>query len=223
MIAPFDPRDPFPLVADAEAFHDAGIAHAEEADRWLGVRTHEVEEELRARTTAPDGQELWLTLPVKSLLTPYTELRALLARVAPAAGGTVVDLGAGYGRMGFVIGFHHPGVRFVGYEYVRERVDEANRALARHGWPLVSMERADLAAADFIPCAADVYFLYDYGSRDAIEKTLGDLRVIALRRGVTVVGRGRACRDAIERRHPWLAEVVAPEHGPHASIYRSRG
>lgn len=222
-MTPFDPRDPFPLIADADAFHEAGMAHAEEADRWLGLRTAEVEAELRARVSAPEGQELWLTLPVRSLLTPYTELRALLARVAPPPGGTVVDLGAAYGRMAFVIGFHHPGVRFVGYEYVRERVGEANRALARHGFPDVTVAQVDLAAPGFAPCAADVYFMYDYGSRDAIEKTLCDLRVIARGRGITVVGRGRACRDAIERRHPWLADVVPPEHGAHASIYRSRG
>lgn len=202
---------------------EADERDAEETDRRLGLRIDEVEAELRRRTVAPAGQELWLELPVRSLLTPYAELRELLARVAPPPGSTVVDLGAGYGRLAFVVGLDHPGVRFAGYEYVPERVAEANRALAPHGWAHVTMVRADLAAPDFAPCPAGVYFIYDYGSRGAIEKTLADLRVIARTRALVVIGRGRACRDAIERRHPWLSQIVPPEHGPHASIYRSRG
>jgi hypothetical protein len=80
---------------------------------------------------------------------------------------------------------------------------------------------ADLSDLAFRPLAAEFYFIYDYGTPRAISKTLEDLRVIAQRQAITVVGRGRSSRDAIEREQPWLSQVMKPEHHGHYSIYRS--
>jgi len=85
----------------------------------------------------------------------------------------------------------------------------------------VRLEHADLSSREFSPIEADFYFIYDYGTPKAIEKTLHDLRKMAQIRPITVIGRGRLCRDSIERRHPWLGEVVKPDHIGHSSIYRS--
>jgi precorrin-6B methylase 2 len=141
----------------------------------------------------------------------------------PAAGQTVVDLGAGYGRLGFVISRHYEGVRFVGYELGAERVAEGRRALRAAGIDpgLIELIQADLAAPDYEPIAADFYFIYDYGTRDAIAKTLADLQKLARQRPITVAGRGRAARDAIERGEPWLSQVIPPVHRGRYSIYRS--
>lgn len=219
----FDPADPYPLapgITDREA-----MAHAAQVDRWLGFELESVETALRARlgeSRLGDPQEFWVGLNVQSLLTPYTEIREILDRLAVRPGQRVVDLGAGYARMAFVIGRCHPEVAFTGYEFVPERVAEAERVLAPWGWePRCRVERADLSAPEFRPVEADHYFLYDYGTRPAVEKTLEDLRAVAARRPITVVGRGRLSRDAIERRHPWLAQVVAPEHFRNYSVYRS--
>lgn len=222
MALAFDPADPFPLVDPESVDYPAAQEHAAKADAWLDLRTEAVERSLPRGELAMTGQQLWLSLPVRGLLTPYTCLRALMERLAPVPGSTVVDLGAGYGRLGFVLGRHWPGVNFLGYEYVAGRVAEGNRCLAVHGHARARLEFADLAARGFRPLSAELYFLYDYGTREAIEKTLEDLRHIALTRPITVVGRGRSSRDAIERRHPWLSQVVRPEHAPHASIYRTR-
>lgn len=211
----FDPADPFPLLDPSSHTYTEAQEHAAAADRWLGLDVEGVEARLPRDSLRDTGHQLWVDLPVRSMLTPYTELRWLLARLEPAPGSTVVDLGAGYGRMGFVIARHHPGVTFVGYEYVASRVEEAGRCGAR-------LECADLAAPDFRPVPAEVYFLYDYGTRDAIEKTLEDLRRIARQRALIVAARGRASRDAIDRGHPWLSGVVRPEHHAHVSIYRTR-
>ena len=213
----FTPTDPFPLPASAS--YAEAQAHARLVDEWLGMKTEPIEKALAA-AGGPSDQQLWIGLPTQSLLTPYTEIRELSERLNLQPGETVVDLGAGYGRMSFVIARHFAGVHFVGYEYVRERVEEANRALEKFG--ASPIEVADLKDPAFTPVAADYYFLYDYGTRDAIEKTLQDLRVIAQSRAITVIGRGRASRDAIERSHPWLSGVAAPEHFPHYSIYRTR-
>ncbi len=76
---------------------------------------------------------------------------------------------------------------------------------------------------DFKPDAADFFFIYDYGTRPAVQKTLEDLREIARSRPITVVGRGRLSRDAIERQHPWLSQVCPPRHFKNYSIYSSAG
>lgn len=222
MAVPFDPADPFPLLADPFADYAGARRHAEEADAWLGLRCAQIEAALPRDRLAREDRQLWLDLPLPSLQTPYVELRALMARVAPPPGSTVVDLGAGYGRLGFVIARHHPGVAFTGYELVAGRAGEGMRCLAAHGSGAARLEVADLADPEFAPRDADVYFLYDYGTRAAIAKTLADLRAIARRRPIVVVGRGRASRDAIERGEPWLSTIVPPEHFAHASIYRSR-
>jgi hypothetical protein len=219
---PFDPADPYPLLPtlpDSEA-----MRYSAEIDARLGFDIEAVEKAIHARlgtSRLGDPQEYWVGLAIQSLLTPYTEIRELLHRLAPAPGSCIVDLGAGYGRIGFVLGRHYPESRFIGYEAVAERVAETRRRLAPLGYPNVVMEETDLSAAGFVPAPADYYFIYDYGTRPAVEKTLADLQVIARTRPITVIGRGRLSRDAIERRNPWLAEVVPPRHFRNYSIYAS--
>jgi hypothetical protein len=219
----FDPADPFPLLPPALRVYALEQEHAAQVDAWLGLEVERIEHELVASGRAADGkrEQNWVGLPSRSLLTPYTEIRELLARLSPRPGSTLVDLGAAYGRMAFVVAAHWPRLRFVGYELIRERVEEGLRCLRERGATGVELHYQDLTDPRFLPREADVYFLYDFGSREAIAKTLGDLRELAKRRPITVVGRGRASRDEIERRHPWLCEVVEPEHLPRYSIYRS--
>ena len=140
----------------------------------------------------------------------------MLQLLSPQAGQSIVDLGAGYGRMGFVIARHFPDVRFVGYEYVAERVNEGKRCLNLAGAPPhIALQQADLSHFGFRPESADFYFIYDYGTRAAISKTLDDLKRVARNRSIVVIGRGRASRDAIEREQPWLSGTVPPEHHGH--------
>jgi precorrin-6B methylase 2 len=224
----FDPAEPFPRIeGDGPVYAEAQV-HSAHVDSWLGLDTEKIERELvekgcrkRAPNSVKEHQVLWIGLALQSLLTPYSEIRSLLARVNPASGSTVVDLGAGYGRMGFVIARHYPQVNFIGYEYVGERIQEGVRCLEKIKNPLIKFVHADLSAPDFSPATAEFYFIYDYGTPKAIEKTLHDLRRIAQAQVITVVGRGRSCRDIIERHHPWLSQVVPAEHGPHSSVYRS--
>ncbi len=217
----FDPEELFPFVDGSVTYADAQ-SHSAEVDAWLGIKTAEVEAQLLAAMKVENADhQLWIGLPVKALQTPYTELRELLERLAPEVGETVIDLGAAYGRMAFVLDKHAPGVGFIGYEFVGARVREGQQSYQRHGLKNAQLFEADLSHVEFRLPSAEYYFLYDYGNRQAIEKTLEDLREIAMVRAITVVGRGRASRDAIERGAPWLSQVVAPEHFLHYSIYRS--
>ena len=222
----FEARNPFPLQAEFSL--NEARDHAMEADRWLGLRVDVIEASLArqgsrdpAPQTSGDKHQLWFGLSPRDLLTPYLEIRLMLSELCLKPGMTVIDLGAAYGRMGFVLHRHEPGVRFIGYEYVGERVREGRVALDRFGAELAELHHADLTASVFKVAKADVYFLYDYGTPKAIEKTLFDLCRIARERPITIVARGRTCRYAIESRHSWLAKAdpLAPEAA--ITIYRS--
>jgi hypothetical protein len=259
-MAHFNPAQPFPFREQKMRTYSEALEHSALVDAWLGLQIERVERELveqgcrsRAPGSSGDHQQLWFGLATQSLLTPYNEIREILERIKPRPGETVVDLGAAYGRMGFVIARHFPGVGFVGYEYVGERVKESERCLERfiagtavrrevrlsehvarvapdtrggHANRVthttrIRMEHADLSAPSFAPVVADYYFIYDYGTTKAIEKTLYDLRRIAADRPIMVIGRGRRCREAIEIRHPWLAKAYPGEAEGRATIYCS--
>lgn len=217
----FDPQEPFPLLSEENYSYVSAQEHAEQVDAWLGLRTEQTE----ASLIKPDtdiNQQLWTELPVRSLLTPYIEIRLILSLLNIQSNSHLVDLGAGYGRIGFVIAEHYPGVHFTGYELVRERVNEAQRVFTgRKKYQNITLVWADLSAPEFHLQSADYYFIYDFGSCQAVEKSLNDLKRIAQNRAIAVVGRGRMSRHLIESGQPWLSQVVEPEHHMNFSIYRS--
>lgn len=229
MIA-FQPSDPFPLLEPGRHSHAEARAHAAVCDMWLGLGAEAIECELmtrgfcaRAPGASGEKQKLWFGLDVQALLTPYVELRALLEKLHVRPGQTLVDLGAAYGRMGFVLSRHVPGARFIGYEYVGERVAEGRRALKRFGAESAELLHADLAAHETCPADADFYFIYDFGTIKAIEKALHDIRRISLRRPIRLIARGRHCRYLISTRHPWLENAYPAESEERVTIYRPVG
>lgn len=213
----FNPSDPFPQVHDVEYLDEK--EHAAAVDAWLGLRTDFVEANLRDLKT---GREFWIGKPVQTFSTPYTELRGMLEELQPSPGQTVVDLGAGYGRLAHVLGRHFQHVRFVGFEFVRERQIEGQTAIERAGLKNAQLVCADVTTVDFRDDArADFYFLYDFGSREDVEIAVDKLKEASLWRAITVIARGGRSRDIIEKQHPWLSQVVTPMHRRHYSIYRS--
>ena len=216
----FDANDLFPLVS-ADISYAEAQKHSALVDVSLGLAMDEIEIRIATKNAGQD-QNLWYGLPTQTLLTPYTELRQILNQLSLKPHERIVDLGAAYGRLGFVVAKHAPGVSFTGYEMVPERVAEGERCFLAHALPPdIELLEADLSASDFKPIVADAYFLYDYGSRRAIDKTLQDLAEIRSEKKFRVVGRGRAVRDAIERKFPWLSVVHPPQHFAHYSIYQS--
>jgi hypothetical protein len=214
-LIPFSPEDPFPLLPEGKYSYQEQQEHSAKVDMWLELKTEETEAKLKKSPT----QQLWVDLPVQAMLTPYTEIREILEKFDSEKPIKLIDLGSGYGRIGFVIARHFPNWKFIGYELVEERVIRAREALAKNPCARISFEVTDLTKSR--PEVGDVFFIYDYGTRRAIEKTLQDLKDIAQAKKIIVIGRGRASRDAIERQHPWLSQVVEPTHFSHYSIYRS--
>lgn len=200
------------------------------------MRISETEARLRdwARSTLPPpgATRDWVGFPPSTFLSPYLELEESVRSALRLAHeqsrnlSSWVDLGAGYGRLGFVLGAvlgrENPDSRlqFVGYELVPERVEAASAALTSLV-PWAHLVTQDLSASDFTLPIADVYFCYDFGAPDHLLKSFGELQALAFRgHAFTLIARGGLCRNLISRYHPWL-EVEPPVHGPNVSIYHS--
>jgi hypothetical protein len=223
----FNSFNPVPKLIDFPSYREAQI-HSREVDEWLGMQVDESELKLaRDENLTPfDQRERWVGLNPDALQTPYTECRTILDLIQMQPGQTLVDLGAGYARMGIVMGLHFPDSHYIGYEVAPERVAEARRVLSLQTFKNVQLMCEDLANPAFKLPEADYYFVYDFGSPGSIAKILHDLKQIALIRqsvgqSIKVIGRGRGCRDRIEKFEPWLSEVHQPQVFPHFSIYRS--
>lgn len=225
----FNPADPFPLSLSAiETYQDLQM-HSCEADRWLGLNIEKIEADLqasgcrlRAQQASGEHQQLWIGLAPKSLLTPYVEIRRTLEALQLPKGSVIADLGAAYGRMGFVIGRYFPELKFIGYEYVGERVREFRRCASRFGFKNIEMHHVDLCSPQFKIDEADVYFIYDYGTPKAISKTLHDLRRISASREIHVIVRGNACHQIVETNHSWLSRKVDAPSGLKSSVFHSK-
>jgi hypothetical protein len=218
---PFDPTDPFPFVPTYS--YEDSKRHAEQADAWLGFRVDEVERAIKESTRISVKQdeikqEFWVGLDLQSLQTPYLELRTAIETLGSKPGDKIVELGSGYSRLAHVLKRHAKGAHYIGFELVEQRVNEARRVLGDYQNAQIVL--ADLADGQFKPPEANVFFIYDFGSQQAIRKVLADLKALAKRHSFQVVGRGRATRQIIEREEPWLSQVFAPKHFPNFSIYK---
>ena len=222
----FSAADPFPLIEEKDYHYSSAQAHALLADQFFGFRISQIEAELAGKITDSfQKKEEWIGLAPSALQTPYLEIRMLLDLVSPRKGETVIDLGAGYGRMGLVIAKHYPETSFIGYERSRERVEEGNRIISAgdfsSAYASIRLVEQDLAAADFQLPEAEFYFLYDFGTLNSVKKILQSLKQVARSKKITVIGRGRRVRDEIERSERWLTEIVPATHHGNFSIYRS--
>lgn len=208
--------------------------HSECVDTILGFRINEIELGLKSRAQIllpegdvrswgrhmHEGSQSWVGLNPRQLLTPYHELLEMCRLLQPKAGSMMIDLGAGYARMAFVLNQFEPLAHFIGYEIVEERVVESHRLFERYRLKLAGMYAQDLSCQTFELPVADYYLLYDYGTIEHISKTLETLKAIAFGHPIKVIGRGRM-RALIDIEHPWLSQIAEPVHGETFSLYSS--
>lgn len=192
--------------------------HATMVDKILGFRLKYIEEMLVADAmgfepegtheswgpTLHNGVQTWVGLDLQTLQTPYSECLRILQLLKIRPYQHIIDLGAAYGRMGVVIGGLYLKNSFAGYEYVKARVDEGNRIYREFGFNRCHLYQQDLFDKNFELPDADIYFIYDYGQVEHIDHNLKQIEVIAHKRPVKVVVRGKFARRIITDRHPWL-------------------
>lgn len=190
--------DTFPHGAFSEAMYRA----FDEMDEILGIH-YELD---LAMTSAPAQRERLYEGAGAGVQTSYSSILLALDRAGIANGARVLDLGSGYGRVGFVIGLLRPDLSFTGYEYVDHRVQDSKAVASRAGLAKVSFETQDLSAFE-LP-RADVYYMYDPFSRETYAHVLDQLIAFGRESSVTIITKGRAntwVRDALHE-HGWSVD-----------------
>jgi hypothetical protein len=207
--------------------------HSEDIDHFFGLRINEVERGLlnSAKALRPEGNmsnfgevlhgghQTWVGLDPQTLNTPYGELVQLCHLLNPLQGELMVDLGAGFGRLGLVLHRLYPLVTFKGFELVDERVKEGNRVFLEQGCSQAMLYTQDLMDKDFVLPLAQYYFLYDFGKVDHIRRTLHQLETLADHHHFKVIARGKGSRSIIDHEHPWLSAINDVHHEENFSIY----
>ncbi len=220
----FESNNPFPLLESIEGTYQLAKPHSEKVDQYFGFQIDVIEKGLiqkeEYRVDRAKSKTSWIGLDPATLQTPYTEIRYMLSTLSLQPGDTIVDLGAGYGRMGLVLAKHYPETFFLGIESVKERAEEGTRVFRKHELPRARMLHQDLCQDSTSLPYGEIFFLYDLSTPENIAKVLEKLKTMAKRNKFTLVGRGRSTRDQIERKHPWLSQVNDPEHHGTFSLYR---
>lgn len=158
-------------------------------DLNLGFKIKQIEEILQAKAkmlapkkqfdqwgpTLHGGAQTWVGLDFQILQTTYHDLKTLFEVIRPLPTEKVVDLGAGYGRVGIFLHHFYPRVEFLGLELVKERAVEGNRILKRLNSFNKKMIALDLNELNELP-AGDIFFIYDFGSVCHIKKILEMLK-----------------------------------------------
>lgn len=186
-----------------------------EFDLLLGFRIKKIEETLRTHALQiksdsffdewgpllHDGAQTWVGLDFQILQSTYHDLYQIFEHIKPRKNETIIDLGAGYGRLGLFLHHFYPETHFLGLELVSERVDEAKRIY--HDYQLKNKEMivSDLSHLTDLP-EGDFYFIYDFGSDEHIKKILNLFKSTP---GKTLIVKGQICRKLIER-DPYFSE-----------------
>ena len=213
--------------------HETSRHQSEEIDKLLGFNIPEIEIKLlnEAKAKSPDGNvqswgaaihqgnQTWVGLWHQTLQTPYSEIKLICDHLQPSKDSLLVDLGAGYGRLGIVLHYLYPGSKFYGIEYVQERVIEGVKILKELDCKNAKLVQGDLTSEDFILPEADYYFLYDYGTVMHIRQTLKQIERMADHKKFKVIARGKGVISLIESEHPWLSKVFAVIREENFNIY----
>lgn len=121
----------------------------------------------------------------------YATILLALRYLNLTKGSRFVDLGSGYGRVGLVVGLMRPDIQFIGYEFVKERVDIANKARdLLHLEKNVQFIAQDLSTFK-IP-VADTYYIFDSFTDVSYAVIMDQLQEMTLNKRITVVTKGNA-------------------------------
>lgn len=208
----------------ASAYQDIQF-HSAQIDTAFGLPVKETEKALRdrARKLRPEGdveswsKELhdgvctWVGLNPAQLQTPYAELLEYLDALNLTPNSRVIDLGAGYGRIGILMGALFPQCAFLGLEMAPERVELGNKLYKSLGIKNAIINEQNLASEDFDLPDACAYFIYEFGFLSDMKKLISKLeRKADEKLSFSVIARGRGINSLIQETAPWLTVHSEP-------------
>jgi len=162
--------------------------HAKNLDKILGYKIPKIEVKLLQKYRAYDrlsddsnrkqhykGTQTWIGLHPQVLQTPYCDIYKTLSLLDHEKIEHVVDIGAGYGRVGVVLSVLYPEAKFTGYEIVKQRQAEGNRVFNKLGILNSDIELRNVLDSEFRLPEADIYFIYDFSEKEDLFQILKSL------------------------------------------------
>lgn len=163
----------------------------------------------------------WVGLCPQVLQTPYSEIYEAFKILESFNINSVVDFGAGYGRVAYLTKAYFPRSSFTGYEIIKERVGEANKAFRKNNMLNCHVFEKDLLEDDFIIPDADLYFLYDFSeAKDLIVFFKKFVSFFENKKSFLIL-RGKGARSLIQYDYPGIWRPYGVIHRENWSIYSS--
>jgi hypothetical protein len=125
------------------------------------------------------GQEIVWAERDSMATSSYQMIHLKFADIPFQPGETFIDIGAGFGRVGIYLAILHPGVKFIGYEIIPERVAEFNRVAKALGIGSDAITYVqDLSDPKFRMARADYYYANNPVNRETGKIIWSQLREI---------------------------------------------
>ncbi len=209
--------------------------HAKAVDKLLGYKISKIEVKLLQKYRAYDrdddasnrkqhykGTQTWIGLHPQALQTPYCDIYDALKKLDDAQIDHVVDIGAGYGRVGLVLSVLRPEAKFTGYEIVRPRQVEGNRVFSKLGLHNSEIELRNVLESDFQLPEADVYFIYDFSEREDLFLILEQLSRKVLNKKFYLIMRGDRVDHLMKHNFNHIWQCSMNLHSSDLKIYTSK-
>ena len=226
------------MISDPEFFFNTSSLsnreHSKSIDKILGFRILKIERKLiqqfkafyveESNTTKKifnsndSSTETWIGLNPQVLLTPYSELYDIFNQIADKKIEKIIDIGCAYGRVGIVAKAFFPNVKFVGYEIVKKRINEASRISELYHFDFSILDQNVLDQGFSLP-ESSVYFIYDFSHFMHINVILNQLLDISKRRGFILVAKGDEVRSNIQLYFPQFFINTKPIYKKDWSIF----
>ena len=206
-----DPTDNFLYEKPA---HLSDWKHSEYLDELFGFRCLEIENQLAKKSSFE--KTTWKGLHPETLQTPYSQIFHFLKILKQHQIKAIVDFGAGYGRVALVMQSLFPQAKFIGYEIISERFQEAKRVLKALDIENTHMLNEDIVKDDFKIVQAEAYFIYDFSKPHYIKQLLS--KIIEMNHNYFIIARGEGVRSIIHHHFP-LFTVYRAYHDEDWSLY----
>ena len=198
--------------------------HSQFLDQEFGFNISAVEQKLisnEKRGVYSGESRSWVGVSPHIFQTPYSEIYEFLLYFKNIDFNKVVDIGAGYGRIGIVLNALYPNCQFVGIEFVEDRVTEAQRVFNSLRLQNAKMLSQNVISPHFVLPVSDIYFVYDFSDLRDLENLLRKFDILWDKQEFFIVVRGKALRSLIQNKYPQFWRLNGAFHNEHWSIYSS--
>lgn len=221
------------ILLNKEATHPRLLSRS--LDRSLGFRISKIEARLLKKYRAYDrcgddsnrkkhfqGTQTWIGLHPQVLQTPYSDLFKIFVQLKELEFGHIVDIGAGYGRIGLALLSIYPHAKFTGFEILKQRQVEGTRIFEKYDLTNARIILKNVLDIDFEIPSADAYFIYDFSEKEDVDIILSQLRDKVKQSPAYLLTAGDGVNALVDQRYRSIWKRVATNDTLSIRIYTTK-